>query len=146
MSSMEVKFRGQSMWPFLTDGDELLVETSESTLPSSGEIWLLRTKDREWIAHRYLGDGVFKGDFSTCFESADEFQLWGRVIGHRTNGSTVKWNDGRPPFSKTAAWLSAHLTLRPARWVSLSVMWLAARLSNHPLYRKAGSEPNPNRS
>ncbi len=138
MSSMEVKFKGQSMWPFLTDGDELLVETNESTNPSPGEIWLLRTKDREWIAHRYIGDGVFKGDFSTCFESADEFQLWGRVVGRKSDGRLIKWNNGLHPFSKMAAWMSSRLRVKPARWASLSIMWMVARLSNR-LFQKADS-------
>lgn len=138
MSSMEVKFKGESMWPFLTDGDELLVETIEFTSPSPGEIWLLRTKDREWIAHRYIGDGVFKGDYSTCFESADEFQLWGRVVGRKSEGRFTRWENGLHPFSKAAAWLSSRPRSRPSRWISLSIMWTVARLSNR-LFQKADS-------
>ncbi|MEQ1876249.1 MAG: S24/S26 family peptidase [Bdellovibrionia bacterium] len=130
MSLMKIDFKGESMWPFLSDGDRLLVETSERMSPSRGEIWLLRTRGREWIAHRFLGDGVFKGDFSTCFEPADEFQVWGRVVGREREGFSDRWPEGIHPFAKTAAWLSERAERGPTRWLSLSLMWLAVRLSN----------------
>lgn len=79
-----VVLTGNSMRPFLSDGDSLGVEWLSANAkyePALGEIFIARSETGEWIAHRAVGPGLLaKGDASLAWDSFQREQVWGRVV------------------------------------------------------------------
>lgn len=90
---VQIPFQGQSMWP-LFEGDETLwVDISHQPISLSkkdiGGLFVFKDHS-EWLCHRYLGakgnQHLFKGDYSTSFESLPSPHVLGRVRGFKPNG------------------------------------------------------------
>ena len=65
---LTLSIRGVSMAPLLLEGDRVTFVTSPTL--SKGDVVLLRDKGhKEFIVHRYLGNGLFKGDNNPYFDS-----------------------------------------------------------------------------
>ncbi|MCB0386295.1 MAG: S24/S26 family peptidase [Bdellovibrionales bacterium] len=71
---------GTSMWPYICEGDLLLVQKCQLMSLVRGDVGLFLEADEKVIAHRYLGKGVFKGDRSKIFEPIDSHRFIGKVV------------------------------------------------------------------
>lgn len=99
---IQVPFMGDSMWPLLKSGQELVVtvprEPIQLQASDVGHLFIFKD-NKEWVCHRYLGafngEHLFKGDFSTVYESWAQPHVLGRVLGIQKNNQFYFFRGGR---------------------------------------------------
>lgn len=105
----KIKIYGQSMSPFLKEGDELWLEEWDSKksfdLAQIGDLFIYICNDKEVLCHRYLGKNkdqfIFKGDRSYSFESYKKPYVFARVGGLVVNEKKIPcYFAGQKYFSK----------------------------------------------
>lgn len=119
------------MWPLFKTGDRVLAVTTTRT-PAPGDILLVRTCERDWVAHRYLGDGRFKGDYSRPVERIEGHQVWAIVVGRKRGARAHHWGPEGQRFARAIAalsWLGAERQPRALRWAAVAALWIAVKLS-----------------
>jgi len=80
-----VRVRGKSMAPYFVSNDILLVDTqlTQVHLEKSGSLYLIKSKMEEnFLVHRLLETGYFKGDRNKVFDEIDTLkeEILGKVI------------------------------------------------------------------
>ena len=107
-------FKGVSMSPFLKDGDEIVIDTSDCT-PSPGEILFIKDLNQdEFIAHRVLSKSplLMKGDRSPYYDeysSQEDIEIFGKVIGKKVKDKYLIWDQSKSYYKNRFIGLS-HLT------------------------------------
>ncbi len=119
-----IPHRGQSMFPLIRDGDQIIVEKIKRS-PIPGDIILYRDIDtKEWVAHRYLKKNTLKGDFSLVFDQVNEAAFMGFIRGIRRQENIYLWSQMGHPLKGFFLRATVYRTKNRPRWLRWSIVFI----------------------